>query len=201
MTGTAKKQDMIEAEYKLRVREQQLGRLENRIGELGFQAGKKLLEEDTYYDNAAGQIRGQDGALRIRQNRNLLTGESYAEVNYKGARLDPVSMTRTELECRTEDPLVLEQILGQLGFHPCGVRVVKERQEYRREDVTLCLDRVRGLGTFLEAEILTEEEKREEAVGRLGKLLEELGCSMTDNLRISYLGMLMKQAEEDKENN
>ena len=64
----------------------------------------------------------------------------------------------------------------------------------QKESVTACLDNVRGLGKFLELEILTDsEEKKESALGQIEKILNGLGYQISDTVRISYLSMLQNR--------
>ena len=60
-----------------------------------------------------------------------------------------------------------------------------------RDDLHACLDEVEGLGSFLELEIMVEDEgNRPEALGRIEEILEKLGYTMKDTTRVSYLGQL-----------
>ena len=95
-----------------------------------------------------------------------------------------------------EDGETVQHLLEALGFHPV-CRVEKVRRELALGDVTLCLDRVAGLGEFLELEILCEEEEREAAVERLLGILDRLEVSRTALLRRSYLGMLQEKRRRE----
>lgn len=54
------------------------------------------------------------------------------------------------------------------------------------------MDNVKGLGDYLELEILADEEaQREEALEKLERILNQLGYCMQDTTRTSYLSMLM----------
>ena len=60
--------------------------------------------------------------------------------------------------------------------------------------MTACVDRVEGLGEFLELEVVAEtEEKREIYLEQMKEILNALGYSMEDTVRTSYLGLLMKK--------
>ena len=79
-----------------------------------------------------------------------------------------------------------------------GEEVVKERTEYRLEEITAALDRVEGLGDFLELEIIVPESAvladsgKETAFRRLEALLGELEYQMSGTGTRSYLSMLQK---------
>ncbi|MBQ0000374.1 MAG: class IV adenylate cyclase [Clostridiales bacterium] len=182
---------MIEVEIKLPVGEPE--ELKRRLPELGFREGKRVREEDLYFNSDFHDFRKSDEALRIRRVQNLNTGESHAFLTYKGPKLDQISMTRKELETGIEDMDVMREVLRALGYvkqYP----VNKVRRYFEKENVTACLDEVEGLGFFMELEVLVSEEKdREEALSTLKETSRLLGHSMDETTRTSYLTMLMRK--------
>ena len=191
---------MIEVEIKLPLRRQEkteeTGRIAEVLCSMGFRKAARFRQRDTYFDNAAREIRGGGKALRIRETEDLMKGIVTAELNFKGPRMDQVSMTRQELETEVGQAETGRRILAALGFSPVLPEVVKERTEYRREEITAALDRVEGLGDFLELEILADEETENgKVLQKLEELLGELGYQMGDTVTRSYLGMLQKTGE------
>lgn len=183
---------MIEVEIKLPVRE--LDRIREQLIRSGFTKTSHQRERDTYFDNASGQIRESGQALRIRETVDLDTGATVAQMNFKGKKLDPRTMTRQELESNVEQAEICRQILEAVGFHRTFPEVVKEREMLGREDLTACLDRVENLGSFLELEILVDaEDQKDAAQGRMDEVLAMLGYRMEDTVRSSYLSMLQKK--------
>ena len=204
---------MIEVEIKLPLRQRdnavkETDRIAAALCGMGFRKAARFRQRDSYFDNAAGEIRAGGKALRIRKTEDLIQGGVTAELNFKGPRLDQVSMTRQELETEVGQAETGRQILAALGYFPVPPEVVKERTEYRRENITACLDRVQGLGDFLELEIIVPESPdatdggreaagrgcggREAALRRLETILGELGYQMRDTVTRSYLSMLQK---------
>ena len=160
---------------------------------MGFRKAARFRQRDTYFDNEAGEIRGGGKALRIRETEDLMKGVVTAELNFKGPRMDQVSMTRQELETEVGQAETGRRILAALGFSPVLPEVVKERTEYRRKEITAALDRVEGLGDFLELEILADEETENgKVLQKLEELLGELGYQMGDTVTRSYLSMLQQ---------
>ena len=95
-----------------------------------------------------------------------------------------------------EDGAVCREILRAIGYVPVAPEVRKERRMLCMDQVTACLDRVDGLGDFLELEILVErEEERDAAVGRIEDILGHLGYLLSDTTRTSYLSMLQKKIQ------
>ena len=188
---------MIEVEIKLPLRRQEkteeTGRIAEVLCSMGFRKAARFRQRDTYFDNEAGEIRGGGKALRIRETEELMKGIVTAELNFKGPRMDQVSMTRQELETEVGQAETGRRILAALGFSPVLPEVVKERTEYRREEITAALDRVEGLGDFLELEIMADEETENgKVLQKLEELLGELGYQMGDTVTRSYLSMLQQ---------
>ena len=105
---------------------------------------------------------------------------------------DDVSMTRPEYESAIESAIDVARILEALGYKPVEPSVIKERTMYVKEDISACLDRVEGLGNFLELEILTDEDSGDTALEKLWEALELLGYDRADTTTLSYLSMLQK---------
>ena len=183
---------MIEVEIKLPIPE--ADNLKAKLLNLGFRENGFLQEHDTYFDNPEGSIRANGQALRVRVTKDPGTGKSSAQINFKGKKLDRQTAARQELETGVEDGAVCREILRAIGYVPVTPEVRKDRRMLCMDQVTACLDRVDGLGDFLELEILVErEEERDAAVGRIEGILGHLGYRLSDTTRTSYLSMLQKK--------
>ena len=180
---------MLEVEVKVKT---EIAGAEEKLKELGYCVGTKVYERDTYYNGKCMDLKAADKALRIREHRDLSSGQVRYVLNFKGPRVDDATMTRAETQFDVPSLKAGETVLNGLGFYPAG-NVEKTRLHYRREDMTCCLDNVTGLGEFLEIEIMAEEENYDEAVGRIEKLLKKLGLCLSDTIRESYLTMLEKK--------
>ena len=135
-------------------------------------------------------------ALRVRETEDLETGEKTAQLNFKGPKLDDASMTRREMETNVGDGGTVRAILEQIGFTP--VIPVEKVHYFHRGRLTACVDQVTGLGEFLELEILTEsEEGRSAALTEIEEVLRQIGHSMEDTTRISYLSQLCSKLENE----
>ena len=188
---------MIEVEIKLPLRRQEkteeTGRIAEVLCSMGFRKAARFRQRDTYFDNEAGEIRGGGKALRIRETEDLMKGIVTAELNFKGPRMNKVSMNRQELETEGGQAVAGRGIRGARGFAAVVEEVVKARAEYRREEITAALDRVEGLGDFLELEIMADEETENgKVLQKLEELLGELGYQMGDTVTRSYLSMLQQ---------
>ncbi|MBN1496959.1 MAG: class IV adenylate cyclase [Spirochaetes bacterium] len=128
-------------------------------------AGHKgtFRERDLYLNHPSRDFRCTDEALRLRQvdGRVVMT--------YKGPRLGVESKTRREEEVAVGEYDAVLHILTLLGFSPAGT-VTKERDIYVLGEVEICLDRVEGLGSFVELEMKgTERERIEKDLFRMAK--------------------------------
>lgn len=187
---------MIEVEVKLPIPDPE--GVKNRILEEGFKEQRFIEERDTYFDNARGDIRANGEALRVRETKDCRTGKKQAQINYKGKKLDTQTMTRRELETGVEDGAVCREILQAIGYSPAEPEVIKIRTMLQKDSVTACLDNVRGLGDFLELEILVErEEKKDAALGQIKDILNSLGYQVSDTVQTSYLSMLQRKADKE----
>lgn len=182
---------MIEVEIKLPIAD--LDTIKRKLLKMGFKETAVIEERDTYFDNRQGDIRANGEALRVRETKDYLTGESRAQINFKGKKLDTCTMTREELETGVEDGEICRNILQVIGYAPADPEVFKDRTMMQKESITACLDNVRGLGGFLELEILADsEEKKDAALRGIENILNSLGYQISDTVRMSYLSMLRK---------
>ena len=180
---------MYEIEMKLPVESAE--EAEARLIEQGFILLQRIREEDHYYDNDASQIRNNGEALRVRSVTDLDTGAEEAVITFKGKRMDTVSKSRKELETGVSDRDVAMEIFSSIGFHAVSPSVIKTRQEYEKGRMHACLDRIEGLGDFLELEIvIAKESDKDAAQEEIRSVLETLGYSLQDTIRTSYLGLL-----------
>ena len=168
---------MTEVELKAALTDAQAAALPEALPGLGFAPKASLRETDLYF-NGGGErdFRKTDEALRLRRRRDLDAGTEGTLMTYKGPKEDSRSNTRTEHETSVGDLDTARRVLEALGFK-AQYTVDKVRREFSAGDVTLCLDAVEGLGSFLELEILLEDGDRNAAVDVLLSLLDRLGIS------------------------
>lgn len=180
----------IEVEIKLKIEDR--AELIKKLQDQHFTAGKTVLESDLYFTSEFHDMKACDEALRVRQVEEKAAGKQKAYLTYKGKKLDTCSMTRKELEVEISDGETGVELLKSIGYKPT-TPVEKLRHYFHREQMTACVDRVTGLGDFLELEIIVEDEtEREAALREIEILLGKLGYTMQDTTRTSYLSMIEK---------
>ncbi|MBZ6493789.1 class IV adenylate cyclase [Natrinema longum] len=149
-----------------------------------------VVQVDTYYDAPHREFAETDEALRIRSERPE-DGEAETRVTYKGPLVDEESKTREEVETTVGNGEKTDEILTNLGFEPAAT-VRKDRERFALEEYTVTLDSVDDVGEYVEVETDVEAETDLEAA-REGayEVLERLGLDPDDQLRTSYLGLLL----------
>ena len=133
-----------EVEVKLRVDCGDLSLLRERLAGEGARFAGAEREVDTYYLHPCRDFLATDEALRLRRDSRGLV------LTYKGPRVSVGGVKgREEIEVEVRGDV--GAILERLGFTP-GVVVAKDREYYELPGALVTLDRVEGLGCFVEVE-------------------------------------------------
>lgn len=148
-----------------------------------------VTQVDTYYSAPHREFAETDEALRIRAETPR-ESESFTEITYKGPLEDADSKTRREIESVVEDAEATGAIFEALGFE-AAAEVRKERERFALDGYTVTLDTVDGLGEFVEVE--TEAEDIDPAREGAFEVLRSLGLDPDDQIRTSYLGLLLEK--------
>lgn len=137
---------------------------------------KKEIQEDTYFHHPCRDFKAKDEALRVRE----VEGAYF--LTYKGKKQDSETKTRPEIETKVGKTIF--DILKNLGFSEAR-KILKKRYTYRWDRLKIHLDRVEGLGEYVEVEggALKDKEK-------MARLLKGLGIPERKLIRKSYLEML-----------
>lgn len=171
---------------------------------LGAEFHPLRVEIDRYFTHPCRNFGETDEALRIRR-----IGDD-CFITYKGPRLDQKTKTRLELEYPLSAPDYIAGViddgapvdkklacwtllLEKLGFAQLA-EVYKERRiaelRWQDETVEITLDDVRGVGTYVELEWVTERhELLDEGRDRVLSLADRLGLAGME--RRSYLELLL----------
>jgi adenylate cyclase class 2 len=174
---------MLEIELKVEV--PSLGPVRERLTEKGAEFTGKDHEHDIYYNAPHRDFGTTDEALRVRyySDHTLLT--------YKGKKLKEFGLkAREELNTTIESGEIFEQILARLGFTKTA-EVNKWRENYTLGDAAFALDTVEHLGTFVEIEIMAEENG-DGAEAKISALAKEMGIS-GEPILASYLELVLSR--------
>jgi adenylate cyclase, class 2 len=165
------------------------------LAQRGVQLEPAIAQSDRYFAHPARDFVKTDEALRIR------TSDGKSFVTYKGPKLDVVTKTRHELELplneQDADGSQFAELLAALGFRPVAT-VRKQRRKFRIDHagrhVEGSIDEVDGVGTFVELELISDDENLEAAKQVIRELAAELDLGPTE--RRSYLGMLLEKRNQ-----
>ena len=174
---------MLEVEAKFAVPD--TSRIRARLNRQGVGMASRQQERDVYYNAPHRDFGETDEALRVRYDDTGVT------VTYKAPKIRVGSAkAREEFNLAVASGETLEEILSRLGFRRAAT-VSKVREFYEKEDVTVTLDDVEGLGRFIEIEILTEDDTKD-AAERIGAVAKGLGVDGPP-IYTSYLEMLLSK--------
>ena len=177
---------MYEVELKLRADHDAL---REELAAAGADHVDSRSQTDTYYDAPHREFSETDEALRIR-HETPENGDAVTKVTYKGPLVEAESKTREEHETAVDSESALEGVLSGLGFEPAAT-VEKDREFYALDGYTISLDSVAGLGEFVEIEQEATESEIEAVREGAVDLLSDLGLDPSDQIRTSYLGLLL----------
>lgn len=192
---------MFEVEVKVRTDHDAVG---DRLAELGADMDEQVAQLDTYFDAPHRDFSETDEAVRVRREAAVedrpedtesvvmaaIRGVRAGVLTYKGPLVETASKTREEFETSVDDVDGMASILDRLGFVPVG-SVRKVRRVYAVRGYLVTLDEVVGLGSFVEVEAEASESEIDRVRDGARDLVEELGLDPADQIRTSYLGLLL----------
>ena len=171
---------------------------------LGITLGEPTTEADLFFTNEALGFPNAGKSLRIRRRGN------YLAATFKGPRLDKETKTREEIELTLVDERAEQTeenarrvdkaradwigFYERLGFARYG-EVVKTRRRaqtrYGGREFEITLDKIEGIGSFTELEVVAEKEEFEDAKTTVMVLASRLGLKET--IVRSYLSMVCEK--------
>lgn len=178
---------MIEVELKFRLEKKT--ELEDKLVRAGYKKSKPLHQVDRVFllksDSLADFTLG-DPVTRIRTINDQVTTLTYKRaMNAKGDRI--------EHEMQVEPAHEAEAMLLEMGYKPVAA-VDKLRIEYKRGDITVTIDQVKGLGRFAEVEIVCKKGEEEKALAKIKSVAKEFGLNENDIEPLKYDQMTSRLA-------
>jgi len=133
-----------------------------------FKSNSKLITDDIqetlYYDCP------QD--LRIQKNKY------FSKIWLKKGNIHDDSREEIEIHTDIDDFDELKKLFETLGYG-IDIKWLRERKEFKWNDINVCLDYSKGYGYIIELEVMGREEEREEVLKMLRGKLKELGIEET----------------------
>lgn len=177
---------MLEVELKFRLADE--AELAGRLAKLGATAGETVTQFDAYYNHPSRDFAETDEALRIR------SVDGVERLTYKGPKHGGATKSREEIELPLSEGSGDQwcTVLRRLGFR--AVKVVRKRRtphqvRHRGREFEVAIDRVDGVGTFVEVETVVAPAERLAADADLLDLAAGLGLVNPEPR--SYLEMLL----------
>lgn len=164
----------------IKARIENVATLAPKVAALASEGPLDLAQDDTFF-------RCEAGRLKLRAFSNA-AGELifYRRVNQSGPK------ESFYLRSPTSSPETLRESLS-LAYGQIG-RIRKYRTLYLVGRTRVHLDRVEGLGHFLELEVqLVDDESAEQGVREAGELMEKLGIQPEQLIEGAYLDLMLEQ--------
>lgn len=184
----------IEVEVKIEV--ESLKRVREKVSTVG-KLVKSIKQVDEYYvpchRNFFIQKPHPTEWLRIRTNPDKVVFEYDRSINKKASGEQDCA---EEYETIISDPAELRKILEFLDFNKV-MTVNKQREYWDCADLEIVLDKVEGLGNFIEVEAKGDFESAAEAKKACLKFIKELGIENAENIQI-FKGYPVLLSEKQK---
>jgi adenylate cyclase class 2 len=173
-------------EIEIKVKADNLPHIQRELEKIGATYSEHLTEHDTYYNAPHRDFKKTDEALRLRKTQNGIT------LTYKGEKKVVQGVkARKEYNLSVDSQKTTHEILTHLGFVPVA-DVIKERDYYTFEDFSIALDEVGPLGTFVEIELVRDEEKdTTDPATQIAEFAQRIGVT-GDRISYSYLELIMQ---------
>ena len=168
----------------------------------GFEYKGASVQRDIYLTPSHRNITEDDEAIRVRHE----SGPGKWTLTYKGKNKSLSFHDREELETAVDNGEALLSILAQMDFRVI-LEIEKTRELYSSDSYGICIDEVKGLGTYIEIEYLSGESgidrdkiKREMEATVAGIGLDEYRYESRNYLYLLFK-QLMKQNNKEGEHN
>lgn len=133
-----------------------------------FKKNSELLKEDNqetiYYDCP------QD--LRIQKNN------FFSKIWLKKGKIHDDSREEIEIHTEIEDFDELKKLFETLGYG-IDIKWLRDRKEFKWDNINVCLDYSKGYGYIIELEIMGKKEERDSVLEMLRGKFKELGIEET----------------------
>lgn len=181
----------IEVEVKYTLNKTTQKKVSEYIKTNGYKLKAGSNESDTYYSRPDVDFLDTKECLRIRR------AATYSELTYKPGSTNDMRkqgrIWKQELNLNLPDKVAEEtihDILMNLDFIEL-VTVEKQRKTYSNSGVNLSLDKITGLGNFLEIEIMSSETKIKDSLLMIDQIVDELGLEPENKVTLPYRDLLL----------
>lgn len=169
-------------EIEIRAKINDLKKTEQDVINLGAKLIKKVKQIDEYFGeiNLYKKI-GYSFLMRVRDEKNKKF------ITYKGAKSKKDGIWE-EYEFEINDPNKAINMFIDMGLEKVAV-VNKYRKEYKlKNDLTICLDNIDGLGSFIEIESLNNKDINKNS---LKEVIKKLNIKESQIINKGYITILL----------
>ena len=180
---------MKEIEVKVKVKD--LDEIKNKLKWMTCSFGEETLQEDSIFlkkELALLNVPLGTEVLRLRE------GNDKVLLTLKISQSNEFDCIETEVVIDSKEKM--EEILGSMGYSK-KVQVKKKRLMGKLRGFTICLDKVDGLGNFVEVEKISSEDA-EKVQEELMKFLESLGLSRENRIEKGYDTLMWEALKSNK---
>jgi adenylate cyclase class 2 len=149
------------------------------LEKIGCVFGDPIVQEDTIFvnfDTDFTKFMTDTNFLRIRKTKD--------KIFFTLKRPQSNELDSIEVETEISDADQMVEAIVHLGYHE-AVKVCKTRTKTIYNDMEICLDEVREIGSFIEVEKITDGDG-EEVQDELFNFLETLGIKREDRVVNGY---------------
>ncbi|MFA7717542.1 MAG: class IV adenylate cyclase [Candidatus Absconditabacterales bacterium] len=160
--------------------------LKDRLVLLGFFFSQALFQQDRLYlpnDTLFSEIKEGTVILRLRNSNGRQT--------LKLKKIGETFLDTIEREIVIDDPDQAAEMLKYIGYYQV-LDMARVRQKSSYNGLTISLDQVEELGSFIKVEKMVEDEDIQQVQDKLFAFLERFGISKEDQVTQQY-GTLIYQ--------
>ncbi len=177
---------MREIEVKFKV--ENIDSLIERLEEMDCVVGENMNQNDTIYVSNLNQVESVEGSIWLRVRKE----NGKVELNLK--KQSSKIQESKEIEFEVSSYEKANQLLETLGYQKWVV-VNKRRRYSKYLEYNLCIDEVERLGTFLEIELLVEEEDKNDYIPKLLEVAKLFQLAEKDIINSHYDTMISQLDE------
>ncbi len=171
---------MKEIEVKAKITD--IKSLTKKLIDIGFLFDPPRTQEDTIFlplgIEYCGITKGTP-VVRVRDSNGIIS------LTLKKRIISNNELIKLEKETVVSDKQQALEIVEHMGFHEV-VRVNKKRTESKLGGMTVCIDEVEDLGSFIEVERLSYGDDHENIQSQLSDFLQTLGVGADDRITKGY---------------
>ncbi|MFA6271717.1 MAG: class IV adenylate cyclase [Patescibacteria group bacterium] len=182
----------MQTEVEIKARIASLLKIKKELIRIGARKKGSKRIVDIYYTPARGEkFYGKNSRLKFRIRHDGRSNKGSLEVHKPLNHFETV-----EYELPVTDIKLIQQMLKELRFVKCVV-VDKVRELYTYGKLNIVLDKVRGLGEFMEVEMMNTDSKK--ALIAIKEFYKKIGVLENDFIiGIFYDEMMMKSNSKKK---